>query len=283
MSSSTRSESRRGSVSVVSKPTLWHIEISHYNEKARWALEHKGIDHERRAPTPGAHMVVALWLTRGRSKTFPLLQIDGEAIGDSTAIIAELERRYPDPPLYPEDPTERRRALELEEFFDEELGPHARLLAFHEATKDPAVVERFTVDLLPDRLADIGPVRAGAMRFFSTFAAVRYGVKSDRRAELAKAKILAALDRLESELGPGDYLVGDGFTVADLTAASLLYPLVQPPEGPSLPPAPQALERFRAPLKERPGYRWVQEIFAKHRRPARASEEVAVDAEVPAG
>ena len=39
-----------------SKPVLWHIEISHYNEKARWALDQKGIEHERRAPTPGAHM-----------------------------------------------------------------------------------------------------------------------------------------------------------------------------------------------------------------------------------
>ena len=268
---------------VVSKPTLWHIEISHYNEKARWALDHKGIEHERRAPTPGAHMVVALWLTRGRSKTFPLLQLDGEAIGDSTAIIAELERRYPDPALYPENPDERRRALELEEFFDEELGPHVRLLAFHEATKDAATIERFTVDMLPGRLTDIRLVRAGAMRFFSTFAALRYGVKSDRRAELAKTKILAAFDRLEAELGPDEYLVGDGFTVADLTAASLLYPLVQPPEGPSLPPAPEALERFRAPLKERPGYGWVQRMFAKHRRPARPSDEVAMDAKVPAG
>ena len=123
---------------------------------------------------------VALWLTRGRHKTFPLLQLDGEAIGDSTAIIAALERRFPDPPLYPEDPAERSRALELEEFFDEELGPHLRLLAFHEATKDPASVERFTVDLLPGRLAEVGPVRAGATRFFSTFTGLRYGVKSDR-------------------------------------------------------------------------------------------------------
>jgi glutathione S-transferase len=104
------------------------------------------------------------------------------------------------------------------------------------------------------------------MRFFSTFAAIRYGVKSDRRAELAKAKILAAFDRLESDLGPGDYLVGDNFTVADLTAASLLYPLVQPPEGPSLPPPPEGFERFRAPLEERPGYRWVQEMFRRHRK-----------------
>jgi glutathione S-transferase len=259
------------------EPVLWHIEISHFNEKARWALAYKGVEHERRAPTPGAHMVVALWLTRGRHKTFPLLQLDGEAISDSTAIIAALERRFPDPPLYPEDPAERRRALELEEFFDEELGPHARLLAFHEATKDPAMVEQFTVDLLPDRLADVGPIRAGGVRFFSAFTALRYGVKSERRAELARVKIVAAFDRLESELGSNDYLVGDRFTVADLTAASLLYPLVLPPEGPSLPPAPEGFERFRAPLKERPGYRWVERMFAKHRRPAGTSDEVAVE------
>src|ERR671937_2963936 len=124
------------------KSILWHIEISHYNEKARWALDLKGVDHERRTPTPGPHMLVALWLTRGRHKTFPLLEFDREAIGDSTAIIAALERRFPEPPLYPSDPGERRRALELEEFFDEELGPHARLLAFHEATRDPVTVER---------------------------------------------------------------------------------------------------------------------------------------------
>jgi len=259
----------------MAKPILWHIEISHFSEKARWALDYKGIEHERRAPTPGAHMAVALWLTRGRHKTFPVLQLDGTAIGDSTDIVAGLERRFSDTPLYPEDPDERRRALELEEFFDEELGPHARLLAFHEATKDPAVVERFTVDLLPGRLADNGPVRAGATRFFSTFTALRYGVKSDRRAELAKAKILAAFDRLESDLDGGDYLVADQFTVADLTAASLLYPLVRPPEGPSLPPSPQGFERFRAPLKDRPGYLWVEDMFRKHRKPGRASDEVA--------
>ena len=53
----------------------------------------------------------------------------------------------------------------------------------------------------------------------------------------ARAKVLAALDRLEAELdASGEYLVGDSFSVADLTAASLLYPLVNPPEGPrSLP------------------------------------------------
>jgi glutathione S-transferase len=249
------------------KPVLWHIEISHYSEKARWALDHKAVEYQRRAPTPGSHMPVALWLTRGRHKTFPILQLEGETIADSTAIIGALERRWPDAPLYPDDPDDRRRALDLEDFFDEELGPHSRLLVFHEAVRDPATIEKFTVQLLPAPVRDSAVARRVAGRFFSTFAGLRYGVKSDEAADLARAKVMAAFDRLESELDGRPYLVGDSFTVADLTAASLFYPIVRPAEGPPAPAPPDAIERFREPLKERPGYRWVEEIFRKHRRP----------------
>jgi hypothetical protein len=28
---------------------------------------------------------------------------------------------------------------------------------------------------------------------------------------------------------------------------------------------PDRFEEFRAPLKERPGYRWVERVFARHR------------------
>ena len=41
---------------VAHRPTLWHIPVSHYNEKVRWALDWKGIEHERRAPPPPLHM-----------------------------------------------------------------------------------------------------------------------------------------------------------------------------------------------------------------------------------
>jgi glutathione S-transferase len=57
--------------------------------------------------------------------TFPVLVLGGEAIGDSTRIIETLERRRPEPPLYPADLTQRQRALELEDFFDEELGAYS--------------------------------------------------------------------------------------------------------------------------------------------------------------
>src|SRR2546423_3109353 len=120
---------------AAAEPVLWHISISHYSEKARWALDHKRIPHRRRGLPGGFHMLVALVLTCGRTVTFPVLALNGEAIGDSTAIIAELERRWPEPPpLYPEDPDERRRALDLEDWFDEELGPPIRLVGWHDLT-----------------------------------------------------------------------------------------------------------------------------------------------------
>ena len=55
----------------VTKPVLWHIPVSHFSEKARWALAWKGVEHERRAPLPGAHIPIALWLTRGPRRPSP--------------------------------------------------------------------------------------------------------------------------------------------------------------------------------------------------------------------
>jgi glutathione S-transferase len=254
-----------------SLPTLWQIDVSHYSEKVRWALAWKGIEHRRRTPIPGAHMAVALWLTRGGQVTLPVLSIDGQRIGDSTAIIAALEQRYPEPPLYPEEPEHRSRALELEEFFDEELGPHVRQLAWHELCQDR---EQFT-ELM--KHAAPGPLKrmpGAAAAYARIFTSLRFRAGSAAEAARNRAQILAALDRLEAELGDGEYLVGETFTVADLTAASLFYPLVIPEEGPLPTDVESAagFERFRAPLVERRGFQWVAEMFRRHRKPRRGAE-----------
>jgi glutathione S-transferase len=254
-------------------PVLWHIPVSHYSEKARWALDYKSVAHERRTPAPGAHMLVSMWLTRGRSKTLPLLRIDGEVTPDSTAIIAAVERRFTDPPLYPAEPGERRRALELEEFFDEQLGPPIRRVAWHDLRADPRRMGDVTDRMVPGALRRFGPARAGARWFGATFVHLRYGAGDDEEAEVARGRVVAALDRLEHELDAagGEFLAGDSFSVADLTAAALFYPLVLPPEGPQVIREPPArFEEWRASLRERPGYRWVEETFARHRHRRRA-------------
>jgi len=247
----------------VATPVLYHIEVSHYNEKARWALDYKGVPHRRKAPMPMAHLLWALAMTRGQGKTFPILRMNGDTIHDSTRIIERLERDYPDPPLYPGDPDDRRRALGLEEFFDEELAPHIRRAAFAEVTRDA------------DAFAWIAAPRAGRLLHAgfkrSVYVAgpltrLRYGINDETAIE-GRAKTGAALERLESEIGPSGYLVGDSFTVADLTAAALFFPLVRPPESDHLipGPGPERLEEFRAEHAGRPAWEWVREMYRRHR------------------
>jgi glutathione S-transferase len=255
-----------------SLPTLWHINVSHYSEKVRWALAWKGVEHRRRAPIPSTHIPIALWLTRGAQYTFPVLTLDGRNIGDSTAIIAALEERHPEPPLYPFDPDERRRALELEDFFDEQLAPPIRQLVWHELSNDP---DRFALVMERTSPPALARFSKPSAQYGRVFTALRFSARSAETAERSRAEVLAALDRLDAELeaGGGDYLVGDSFSVADLTAASLFYPLVLP-EGAPLPPdqpLPESYQRFREPLQERRGFKWVAEMFRRHRKPAKAA------------
>ena len=256
-------------------PVLWHLKASHYNEKARWALDFKRIPHRRRAIPGGFHMLAALALTRGEGYTFPILELDGEAISDSTAIIGALERRCPDPALYPEDPIERRRVLDLEEYFDEELGPPMRLLGFHEMTRDPERLSGLMDPFLPAAVRGSQAARDAAARFVSAFTALRYGVRSEDAAERSRHAVIAALDRLEAELDGNQYLVGGRFSVADLTAAALFYPLVLPPGAPDLGDPPEGFQRFRQPLEGRPGFQWVADVYRTHRRPADVAEPVS--------
>lgn len=249
-----------------SKPVLWQIEISHYSEKVRWALDHKRVDHRRRTPVPGVHIAIALWLTRGAGITFPILELDGDRIDDSSAAIAALERRFPEPPLYPAEPVRRRRALALEEFFDEELGPHARLLPLHELAGEPRLLGELAALAVPPPLARAKPLLAAYARVYSS---ARFGTAEESAAELARAKILTALDRLEAELADGDgvHLVGESFSIADLTAAAMFSLVVLPPGGPLPPqlPLPPRFARFREELRDRPGYRWVEETYRHYR------------------
>jgi glutathione S-transferase len=223
-------------------PVLWHLKVSPYNEKARWALDHKRVPHVRRAVTPIGHAVVSRRV--GGRGTMPVLAIDGRSIGDSSEIIAELERRAPEPRLYPANPADRARALELEDLFDEHLGPDSRRLVLHHAMRDAdLLLGAFTPDIP-------GPARR-AVR--AVFPLVRRNLRhdfriDDRTVSEAFEKVAAAGERLRAERGPNGYLVGDSFSVADLTLAAICAPAVAPPQFPY--PQPQRGHHLFAPLRE---------------------------------
>lgn len=243
-------------------PVLWQIKVSHYNEKARWALDLKGVAHRRVTPWPLFGSLPAAWLmTRGI--TFPVLRLDGETIGDSTRIIAALEQRCPSPPLYPADPAERERALELEDTFDELLAPAVRRLVWHHTAREPRT---FFKSAFPDSSPLLrAAFRPGAFAV-TRLVQLRFGIDEASAAE-ARKHVLAAMELIEAEVRPSGYLVGDAFSVADLAAAALTTPLVRPPERQYLPPVafPQPLQAFCDEIAARPAGRWVLEMFRRHR------------------
>jgi glutathione S-transferase len=248
--------------STQSIPVLWQLEISHFNEKVRWALDHKRIPHIRRSLLPGFHALKARRLT-GATATTPVLVLDGRPIGDSTRIIAAIEDRWPEPALYPKDDRGRRRALELEEFFDEELGPHIRRAVYHELLAHPKLV----VPLFAH--GQRAPARMLVRAMFPALRAVMRRTMEIHpdEAERSRDRMTAAMDRLEAEIGPSGHLVGDSFTVADLTAAALFYPVVRPPEFPypSVGDPPDSARDLLDPLAQRPGGAWVAAIYRRHR------------------
>jgi glutathione S-transferase len=241
-------------------PVLWQFKASHFNEKARWALDWKKVRHERRSLLPGPHMPVMLWLTG--QKSVPALRIGRHIVTDSTRILAELDQRFKDPPLHPKDPAAKARALELEEFFDDEIGIHLRRYLFNLVLPDAD----FSADLMTPGFGTATRAIYRAM-FPVTRVLMRMDMGiDDAGAARSLARFDAAFDRLEREIGPSGYLVGDTFTNADLTAAALLSPLTFPPEYPYRPPPlTKAAQEFQDRYARRRGFEWAREMYRRHR------------------
>lgn len=247
-----------------SLPLLWHIPFSHFNEKVRWALDFKNIPHQRRCL--GADYLFKVWRATGRG-TLPVLFLDGKPIGDSTAIIAALEKWQPEPALYPKDPEQLRRALELEDYFDEVLGPSLRAAAVTPLFReDPDLALRVLTTGMPD--AAYRNLRRIA-RIFPAYYRFRHKISAPRLQQ-DRADVVAALDRIARERQPSGYLVGEAFSVADLTAAALLSPVMRPAElqYPLAVALPESLRQYRDELARHPAAQWSLDIYRRHRAPS---------------
>ncbi len=238
-------------------PVLWQYSFSNYNEKARWALDFKGVRHVRKSLLPGGPRAMAF--SRGGG-TLPVVDLDGRRIVDSTRIIEALEARQPEPALYPEDAEERRRALEIQSFFTDHIGHDMRRIGFWEGRNERAFMGAFLA-------TDHGAAARVQMR--ATFPVAwhyvvrRYGFDQESFEE-SKRAVADALDRIESKREGRDHLVGDRFTIADLTAAALLYPLVWPPEFQyELPEAPHS--DFLDSLAGHPALGWISDTWRRDR------------------
>jgi glutathione S-transferase len=199
------------------------IPFSHYCEKARWALDRAGIAFTEEGHLPLLHFLPVR--KAGGRRTVPVVVADGTVITDSTDIVAWADARAPGS-LLPPDPAAREAALQLEDDFDQQLGPATRRWAYFH--------------ILPRRDLLGSLVRVGVPRWETlAFSATRplatrviaRGLKVDAAgAERSRKKIDDAFARVSALLADGRrFLAGDRFTVADLTFAALAAPVVLPP------------------------------------------------------
>lgn len=242
-------------------PILHEFRHSHYNEKARWALDHKGIAHRRVGLLPGPH---ARFLRRhtGQTQT-PALRVGARWICGSTPILEWLEQQYPQRPLYPMDAGERAAVREWIRWLDGPVGWSVRVLGLGAMLDDASYLTR---TLAGDRPAPVRWAYRAAMPVLRRAIAGSNGVTPQGTVR-AEQEVRRALDRLGARLASHPWLVGDGFTAADLTAASLLAPLcaLDHPARPPILPRPPALEALLARHADDPVCDWVRQTWRTQR------------------
>jgi glutathione S-transferase len=160
--------------------------VSPFVRKVRVALAEKGIAYD-------SDPVVPFGVSDEYKKMSPLGKIpcytphDGCHIPDSSVIIAYLERKHSDKPLYPSNPEDFARALFLEEYGDSVLVGALGTVFFNR------IVGPMFLDQQPDE------------------AAIKNAIENE---------LPPLLEWLEEQIGDNEFLVGDKFSVADIGITS---------------------------------------------------------------
>jgi glutathione S-transferase len=241
------------------------IPISHYCEKARWALERAGLDCREERHVQGAHRVAAR--LAGGGLTVPVLVTPDGTIGESTEILLWVDGRTPsEQRLFPAERSDRRAALELCRRFDEGLGPRGRRLMYVHMLAQRELALKFNNEGVPgweDRLMRRGWRLAGQM--IGRVLDIQPGVEDEDEAEVWRE-----FDFVAGLLEDGrPYLSGERFGGVDLTFAALSASVIVPPEYGTPLPQPELMPEATATLvrraREHPAGRHALALFARHR------------------
>ena len=190
---------------------LHQFPYSHFNDKARWALDFKGIDHEKVTYLPGPHAGPIKKLS-GKTQT-PVLEIDGQVVAGSTPILKRLELAFPDPMLYP--PEHIEAIDELVEHLDGAVGPATRTVLFSVMLQHGGYLTG---------MFSTGKGFLARKLYRATFPFVKGLMAKANGVDEANIKksfeiTRQALDEVATRADATGYLVGEHFTAADLTAA----------------------------------------------------------------
>jgi glutathione S-transferase len=240
------------------------IPISHYCEKARWALDRAGLPFKEEG-----HVQVVHWFAvkrAGGKRTAPVLVTDQGVLPESGSIVGYAAHRAPTEQAFePADVRERAGAVRLERWFDADLGPHTRRWAyFHlRGLKDMAHDYNLTGVPAWERVAF--PVA------FAPLVGVleRYLDVDEDTSAASRGRLEAVFDQVAERLDGREFLVGDRFSRADLSFACMAAPVLLPPQFgvplPDLAELPDAWAQDAAALRAHPAGAFAMRMFAEYR------------------
>ena len=247
----------------MSKPVLYVFSISHYCEKALWALEYLGIGYDVRHLAPGLHAKTAKSFNL-KSSTLPVLQTDTETIQGSANIIDWADQHATNgKTLTPKN--NEQQAREIEQRLDDTLGVNTRRFFYSEALVESAHLIRpiFTKDLpLITKIivSLIWPVITKKM-----IAGMDLGFEQGEESKAIVDEELAWLEQLLADGRP--YLAGPEFSRADIAAGALAARFADAKEHPQaevifLPPRAEKTQKH---WHDRPTLQHIRQLYKAHR------------------
>jgi glutathione S-transferase len=241
---------------------LLTIPISHYCEKARWALDRAGLDYREERHVQGVHQVVAR--RAGGGMTMPVLVADEGVYTESEDILRYADARTDGARrLFPDGDGE---VVELARRFDAGLGPDARRVMYaHMLARRGLMldVNNQGVPAWEDRGLRL------AFPFVAGYVKRALGV-TERTVAEDEPRVWAVFDEVGERLADGRrHLCGGRFTAADLTFAALASPAVCPPEYgirlPQLDELPHELSDLIRAFRAHPAGAFALRLFREER------------------
>ncbi len=239
------------------------IPVSHYCEKARWALDLCALPYTEEPHAPLLHRLAT---SKSKGGTAPVLVQGERRYIDSTDILVFADTIQGGDLLYPRDPALRDQVEALEERFDAELGPHVRRWAYWHLLPQTALlrtawgrgVPRFEAALLPLILP---LARRLVIRGYRITPA---------SAQRSLERVRGVFREVDERLSDGRrFLAGNRFTAADLSFAALAAPMLFPPECGAAHPAfedvPAAMHEEILRLRDTVAGKYGLRLYAEER------------------
>lgn len=235
------------------------IPISHYCEKARWALDRARVPYRERA-----HLQVVHWFhvkRAGGGWTAPVLKCGSLALSESADIVRWADARG-GLGLYGSD-----EVAALEDEFDSRLGPHGRRWMYDAIRGDNGLVGKYGATGVPGWERRAVPL---AFPFVRRVIDRYFKITPESAAESLRIA-REVFDSVAQRLSDGRaFLVGERFSAADLTFAALSAPLLVPPQYGVPLPSPEELPARMASvvgeMRSHPAGEFALRMYEQERR-----------------